>query len=82
MPNEKSPLKDLDPADLRKLLRDRDATTGDVSDIVAQMNDFLGLVDSIDVSLSVLAFIAERMAIKNSIVTPEEIANLRVGTPE
>lgn len=79
MPNEKSPLKDLDPADLKRILRERDATTGDVSDIVAQMNDFLGLVDSIDVSLSVLAFIAERMAIKNSIVTPEEIANLRVG---
>lgn len=79
MPNEKSPLKDLDPAELKRILRERDATTGDVSDIVAQMNDFLGLVDSIDVSLSVLALIAERMAIKNSIVTPEEIANLRIG---
>jgi len=82
MPNEKippkSPLAALDPVTMRKVLRDRDASTGDVSDLVAQMNDYLGLIDSIDVSLSVLALIAEKMAIKHEIVTSAEIANLRV----
>ena len=73
------PFDSLNPTELRRLLRERSASEGDVTDLVAQMNAYLDLVDDMAVSLSVMALVAERMAIKHGVVTMEEIANLRVG---